>query len=36
LNYAASPQCARVDSLISQGVRFDICSNTVDTLKRKG
>ncbi len=26
----------RVDSLISQGVRFDICMNTVDTLEREG
>ncbi|HEX3709367.1 MAG TPA: hypothetical protein VHV56_05720 [Pseudolabrys sp.] len=27
---------ARVDSLIAQGVRFDICMNTVDTLEREG
>ena len=27
---------ARVDSLISQGVQFDICMNTVDTLEREG
>ena len=27
---------ARVDSLISQGVEFDICMNTVDTLEREG
>ena len=26
----------RVDSLISQGVVFDICMNTVDTLEREG
>jgi hypothetical protein len=33
---AGSPDRARVDSLISQGVRFDICMNTVDTLEREG
>ncbi len=33
---AASPNRARVDSLIAQGVRFDICVNTVDTLEREG
>ena len=27
---------ARVDSLVSQGVQFDICMNTVDTLEREG
>ena len=27
---------ARVDSLIAQGVQFDICMNTVDTLEREG
>ena len=27
---------ARVDSLIAQGVQFDICMNTVDTLVREG
>jgi hypothetical protein len=26
----------RIDSLISQGVQFDICMNTVDTLEREG
>jgi intracellular sulfur oxidation DsrE/DsrF family protein len=31
-----SPNRARVDSLISQGVQFDICMNTVDTLEREG
>lgn len=31
-----SPNRARVDSLISQGVEFDICMNTVDTLEREG
>jgi len=33
---AESPNRARVDSLISQGVKFDICMNTVDTLEREG
>ena len=33
---AESPNRARVDSLISQGVEFDICMNTVDTLEREG
>ena len=33
---ADSPNRARVDSLIAQGVRFDICMNTVDTLEREG
>ncbi len=27
---------ARVDSLISQGVQFDVCMNTVETLEREG
>jgi intracellular sulfur oxidation DsrE/DsrF family protein len=31
-----SPNRAKVDSLISQGVQFDICMNTVDTLEREG
>lgn len=31
-----SPNRARVDSLVSQGVQFDICMNTVDTLEREG
>jgi len=31
-----SPNRARVDSLISQGVQFDICMNTVDTVEREG
>ena len=26
----------RVDSLIAQGVQFDICMNTVETLEREG
>jgi intracellular sulfur oxidation DsrE/DsrF family protein len=30
-----SPNRARVDSLISQGVRFDVCMNTVDTIERE-
>jgi len=30
-----SPDRARVDSLVSQGVQFDICMNTVDTLERE-
>jgi intracellular sulfur oxidation DsrE/DsrF family protein len=33
---AESPSRARIDSLISQGVQFDICMNTVDTLEREG
>ena len=33
---AGSPLRARVDSLIAQGVEFDICMNTVDTLEREG
>ena len=33
---AESANRARVDSLISQGVEFDICMNTVDTLEREG
>jgi uncharacterized protein len=33
---AESPNRARVDSLISQGVQFDICMNTVDTFEREG
>jgi intracellular sulfur oxidation DsrE/DsrF family protein len=33
---ADNPNRARVDSLISQGVQFDICMNTVDTLEREG
>jgi intracellular sulfur oxidation DsrE/DsrF family protein len=32
---ANSPNRARVDSLIAQGVRFDICMNTVDTIARE-
>jgi uncharacterized protein len=33
---AENPNRARVDSLISQGVQFDICMNTVETLEREG
>ena len=33
---AESPNQARVDSLVSQGVQFDICMNTVDTVEREG
>ena len=32
---AGSPNRARVDSLVSQGVEFDICMNTVDTIERE-
>jgi intracellular sulfur oxidation DsrE/DsrF family protein len=32
---AASPHRAKVDSLIAQGVRFDVCMNTVDTIERE-
>lgn len=31
-----SPNRTRVDSLVAQGVEFDICMNTVDTLEREG
>jgi intracellular sulfur oxidation DsrE/DsrF family protein len=31
-----NPNKVRVDSLISQGVQFDICMNTVETLEREG
>jgi intracellular sulfur oxidation DsrE/DsrF family protein len=33
---AESPNRALVDSLVTQGVQFDICMNTVDTLEREG
>jgi len=33
---AKSPSRPLVDSLITQGVQFDICMNTVDTLERAG
>jgi len=32
---AQSPNRARVDSLVEQGVEFDICMNTVDTIERE-
>jgi intracellular sulfur oxidation DsrE/DsrF family protein len=32
---ADSPRRARVDSLIAQGVQFDICMNTVETIERE-
>ena len=30
-----NPDRKRVESLVAQGVRFDICLNTVDTLERE-
>lgn len=35
LTRADNPNRAYVDSLISQGVQFDICMNTVDTIERE-
>jgi intracellular sulfur oxidation DsrE/DsrF family protein len=32
---ADSPRRARVDSLIAQGVQFDVCMNTVETIERE-
>jgi hypothetical protein len=32
---ADSPNRTRVDSLVSQGVHFDICMNTVETVERE-
>ena len=32
---ADSPNRSMVDSLVAQGVRFDICMNTVETVERK-
>ena len=32
---AASPERAYVDSLIAQGVRFDVCMNTIGTIARR-
>ena len=32
---AQSPHRVKVDSLIAQGVRFDVCMNTVDTIERE-
>ena len=33
--YANSPEREAVDSLVAQGVEFDVCMNTIDTIKRK-
>jgi intracellular sulfur oxidation DsrE/DsrF family protein len=33
--YANAPLREAVDSLVSQGVEFDVCMNTIDTIKRK-
>lgn len=33
LLYADSPLRKRVDSLVEQGVRFDVCENTLDSVK---
>jgi intracellular sulfur oxidation DsrE/DsrF family protein len=30
-----APERTRVDSLVSQGVRFDVCMNTIDTIERE-
>ena len=35
LLYANSPERVAVDSLVAQGVEFDVCMNTIDTIKRK-
>ena len=35
LLYANSPERVAVDSLIAQGVQFDVCMNTINTIKRK-
>lgn len=32
---ADSPNRAYVDSLVAQGVRFDVCLNTVETIERR-
>lgn len=32
---ANNPHRARVDSLIAQGVQFDVCMNTVETIERE-
>jgi uncharacterized protein len=32
---AGNSNRARVDSLISQGVQFDVCMNTIDTIERE-
>jgi intracellular sulfur oxidation DsrE/DsrF family protein len=30
-----NPNRARIESLVAQGVRFDVCLNTVDTIERE-
>ena len=32
---ADSPYRSQVDSLVSQGVQFDVCMNTVETIERR-
>jgi len=32
---AGNPNEKRIDSLVAQGVRFDVCMNTVDTIERE-
>jgi intracellular sulfur oxidation DsrE/DsrF family protein len=32
---AGNANRSQVDSLISQGVQFDVCMNTVDTIERE-
>ncbi|MDE2516620.1 MAG: hypothetical protein KGL12_11380 [Rhodospirillales bacterium] len=32
---AEAPERVRVDSLVAQGVRFDVCMNTIQTIERK-
>jgi uncharacterized protein len=34
LLFPGNPHRARVESLVAQGVRFDICLNTVDSIER--
>ena len=34
LLHAGNPNAARIASLVSQGVRFDVCMNTVQTIER--
>ena len=35
LLYANSPERGAIDSLIAQGVQFDVCMNTINTIKRE-
>ena len=35
LLYAGASERAHVDSLVSQGVRFSVCMNTIDTIARE-